>query len=811
VVQNIKRKKQGIKMKFLKYIFISIFSVLLFAGCSNTKVKTPINPMEKFSKQELIKKANRGNIKAMIELNRVYLFPQTKEGLDLYNSWFSLVLKAKDSQDVFTFANIFKEYKDMFINGDIKYAQILEQASKLGNSEATYTLHKFYYYTLQDKPKREKLEDTLYNNPNAKNIAILYRIYTDYLYSDRKNELEKIIREKGIVLTPKQNIYRLKHFYFQKGDKEKRQKIQNTILNSKDTEALKVTSKFFIKNRKYQEAIVFLEKAIKIDPNDSSTYMLLAQVYRNTYQKEQRLSTLKKAALLDNYTATKELLNTYKKDLVYAEDYSSLVIEISKLNEAKRALSDFYFENKRRVKADELLKELIAKGNTKAIVRLASRSKVFYKNPTSEHLNEIKKWQDYILNSDKPYLVSQLRDAFKRYSLFADHKKIRNALKQKEIDQNNIMTLRKVYQNTYRNKKLKKTYKDKLIAFGDVKTIMEVASRHLYKKRYEKGFALYEGLSHKGHYKASIRMAKFYDTYKKEQKDLKKALKYYERAYNQGDYTSLEKVTFYYLCGECMGDKNSKLINLQKAEPYISKVLDSKDFLNIYKVASVFQRGLYVKKDLKRAIKYFKYLVYLKYYTAYFHLSQIYKYEYNDAKTSLMYAKKGAALKNPTCITQLAYFYQEGYGVKKDMAKAIELYKEVAKDQPFASYTVGMYYFTRKDYPQAREYLEMGIQEEGWEGATEQRAKVQLELGIIYEKGLGVDANMKKALKFYEDSYNYLLQDPNSTERKMSAYNIAQIYHHGKGSISKNLKKAKEWYKKSNTPQAQNELKKLGE
>ncbi|MGB5868169.1 MAG: hypothetical protein WBG69_09895, partial [Arcobacteraceae bacterium] len=60
-------------MRILFFILINIFILTTYANASEVQ-----------SKQTLIKKANKKDVQAMIELNKIYLFPQTKEGVDFY-------------------------------------------------------------------------------------------------------------------------------------------------------------------------------------------------------------------------------------------------------------------------------------------------------------------------------------------------------------------------------------------------------------------------------------------------------------------------------------------------------------------------------------------------------------------------------------------------------------------------------------------------------------------------------------------------------------------------------------------------------
>ena len=91
----------------MKNIFLVLFTMIFFAGCSFNNLSK--NEVE--SKSQLIEKANDGDIKAMLDLNEYYSFPQTQEGLYYFNKWYSSIDKKDNKEDIYNIGKVYFEYK----------------------------------------------------------------------------------------------------------------------------------------------------------------------------------------------------------------------------------------------------------------------------------------------------------------------------------------------------------------------------------------------------------------------------------------------------------------------------------------------------------------------------------------------------------------------------------------------------------------------------------------------------------------------------------------------------------------------------
>jgi TPR repeat protein len=129
--------------------------------------------------------------------------------------------------------------------------------------------------------------------------------------------------------------------------------------------------------------------------------------------------------------------------------------------------------------------------------------------------------------------------------------------------------------------------------------------------------------------------------------------------------------------------------------------------------------------------------------------------------------------------------YRKGLGVKKDLAKAFELYLHAAeRGHPEDQSNVGYMYFqgqgVTQDYEQARGWLEKAANQ-NWGAAYDK-------LGLIYMKGLGTKKDLPRAAGYFQKGSD--LGDRNAM------VNLANLYKDGAG-VAKDPKKAFDSYSRA--------------
>lgn len=129
------------------------------------------------------------------------------------------------------------------------------------------------------------------------------------------------------------------------------------------------------------------------------------------------------------------------------------------------------------------------------------------------------------------------------------------------------------------------------------------------------------------------------------------------------------------------------------------------------------------------------------------------------------YYLKAAKKEDGHASYRLGILYQNGWGVTASETKAIEYFQKAAdKQDPDGEYELAYHYFCQHDYEKALTYAE--------KSATQNHAYAAYLLGYLYEQGKGVEADLKKALEWYEKAA------PRNDNAKLNA---ATLYLHAKG------------------------------
>lgn len=130
---------------------------------------------------------------------------------------------------------------------------------------------------------------------------------------------------------------------------------------------------------------------------------------------------------------------------------------------------------------------------------------------------------------------------------------------------------------------------------------------------------------------------------------------------------------------------------------------------------------------------------------------------------------------------QMALIYQNGYGVKKDLQKAYELFSlSAAQNNPDALFNLALMYSegkpVEKDLKMAFTLTE--------KAANKELASAQFNLGVMYYNGQGVDRDYLKASRWYRKAadQNYAL----------AQFNLALMYFDGKG-VPKSIEDSYIW------------------
>ncbi|MDE5450070.1 tetratricopeptide repeat protein, partial [Elizabethkingia meningoseptica] len=181
--------------------------------------------------------------------------------------------------------------------------------------------------------------------------------------------------------------------------------------------------------------------------------------------------------------------------------------------------------------------------------------------------------------------------------------------------------------------------------------------------------------------------------------------------------------------------------------------------------------------DPKKGIAYYEKAAQQNHPVAWNNIGALYQngtgYSFNIKKAIKAY-EKGAELGDGMALTNLGDLYYFGEHVKQDYNKALDFYQKAEKKYYYNYDKISEIYYQLSDYNNLLIYLKKDY-EQSYSG---------IYYGILYEQGLGVNTNLKKAIKYYEQANAY------------SAYEYATqrlIYYYGESLEFKNDKKFQKW------------------
>lgn len=252
--------------------------------------------------------------------------------------------------------------------------------------------------------------------------------------------------------------------------------------------------------------------------------------------------------------------------------------------------------------------------------------------------------------------------------------------------------------------------------------------------------------------------------------------KYFEEASlknHPSSYYIMSKMYYNKLIGEYTKEE------LSLAYTYLNKAIELKCIPAINTLGLLYLNGIYpVKKDINKAIIYFKEAAKYNYAYAYNNLGKIYETK-KDYKKALEYYEKSANLGESWSLNKLGELYRIGIYVKKNMQKAFDYYNK-AIESPIdnicfnAYYNLAKYFYLtgnivlNKDINKAIEYLNIA--------SEHKHIKSTILLLYLYSKEYTLTKDeysinkIKELVKIIESHPEY-----NEETKKDIEYNLKQI------------------------------------
>ena len=527
--------------KTLLFLFILLF----FASCASNNVYLK---SEK-EKNTFIKKANNGDLEAMISLNQYYNFPHTKEGLFYYNKWFKNISKKNKENNILKLASIYGKYQDMFPNGEEKVTTLFSYINNKKDYKEKFELIKYYLskpYS-RNKYKINKIHEKIIRHLNEEELNVLLSIYF-------KNRIRKLQKETTVFIiiqryriSNKNCLAILEANPFSRNN-HINEYLKKDILKSKNIDDIMTLAIMDRKAYKIKKAINNFKYILELDKNNGKAQFELGKIYEKGSQRynikkdiEKSLKYYELASSNSYIDATTLLFNIYSKKVEDRNKYFRIKKELEKSDQGLLTLA-FYYQSKYQIKKSiRILEKLANKGNIKALVRLAlKRKKIVRYNPETNYHS--KNWLVYIKNSKDSEIINYLYKEMYTYTYKYRFSSELLKYEESRLQSKDILVLRNIILKT-RSQKYRLAALKTLVEYKDVKSIKALSK--IYKRTsIIKSMALIHILVELGDKKTIYELAKYLNR-SNIQKDKIKALEYFTRLAKQGHIGAIKHLSNY--------------------------------------------------------------------------------------------------------------------------------------------------------------------------------------------------------------------------------------------------------------------------
>lgn len=242
-------------------------------------------------------------------------------------------------------------------------------------------------------------------------------------------------------------------------------------------------------------------------------------------------------------------------------------------------------------------------------------------------------------------------------------------------------------------------------------------------------------------------------------KDLNMAKENYKKAMEEGNrdaYTRLGYIQVF---------ENKTERHLKNGFLYMEKALQMGDKNALLSLGEIYLRGISVPKDINKAKEYYQKGIDAKIKEAYGLLAHIELFNSSsiviDYKRIKELAQTGSKMGDGNSSKIMGYLYHNGLGVKKNERNAEKYYLKAIEEGDLLDnlvywYLGNLYFYGSKRVQNNAKALDNYLI------AAQYYEASAYEVGIIYEKGYGVDIDLEKAKEYYKKASNMV---PKAEER----------------------------------------------
>ncbi|POG76297.1 kinase-like domain-containing protein [Rhizophagus irregularis DAOM 181602=DAOM 197198] len=301
-------------------------------------------------------------------------------------------------------------------------------------------------------------------------------------------------------------------------------------------------------------------------------------------------------------------------------------------------------------------------------------------------------------------------------------------------------------------------------------------------KNLEKALYWYQKAAEKDHTIAMFNLANYYYNGKGTEKNFKKAFYWYQKAAENGQIHAMYNLVAYYRNGE----ETEK--NLEKSFYWCQKAAKKGHIDAIFNLAACYRNGEGTEKDFEKAFYWCQEAAEKDHIIAMFNLANHY---YNGKGAEMNFEKafywcqKAAEKGQIDAMYNLAVYYRNGKGAEKNFEKAFYWYQKAAKkDHIIAMFNLANHYHngegTEKNLEKAFHWYQ--------KAAETGQIDAMYKLAIYYRNGEGTEKNFEKAFRWCQKAAENGQID--------AMCNLANYYYNGEGT-EKNLERAFYWHQKA--------------
>jgi TPR repeat protein len=197
-------------------------------------------------------------------------------------------------------------------------------------------------------------------------------------------------------------------------------------------------------------------------------------------------------------------------------------------------------------------------------------------------------------------------------------------------------------------------------------------------------------------------------------------------------------------------------------------------------LAQMYEKGIGVKQDPTEARKRYRRLSELGDNEARYRAAKL-AADAQDYKEALGLYERLVRDDEVRAMLDLGQLHEDGRGVPQNFARAAELYERAAERSPWARAKLGILYLDMNDFSKSRSWLQRS--------ANEGNGASRNNLGLMYDRGLGVPADYRAARDHYLSAL--------AVGNHQAAGNLENLFIEGRGAPRAGDPAAVDWYKRA--------------